>query len=207
MVLTPPVSDVPALIDALDRGDMPYVRLAPSYPSVKGLEVSTDDRSAARDMTRYLIGLGHRRIGFVAGHPDHGAAHERAAIAMRWPRGLQVDDSLVEQGLHSFDSGVHCGDRLLDRADRPSAIFAGNDDMAAGVRACARHQGARRIVGGRLRRHALVPPDRPKLTTLRQPIRDMAYAAVEQLVSREPQARVRTLGYEIVVRDSTRALG
>ena len=47
----------------------------------------------------------------------------------------------------------------------------------------------------------------PKLTTLRQPIRDMAYAAVEQLVSREPQARVRTLGYEIVVRDSTRALG
>ena len=56
---------------------MPYVRLAPSYPSVKGLEVSTDDRSAARDMTRYLIGLGHRRIGFVAGHPDHGAAHER----------------------------------------------------------------------------------------------------------------------------------
>ena len=77
VVLTPPVSDVPALIDALDRGDMPYVRLAPSYPSVKGLEVSTDDRSAARDMTRYLIGLGHRRIGFVAGHPDHGAAHER----------------------------------------------------------------------------------------------------------------------------------
>ena len=66
---------------------------------------------------------------------------------MRWPRGLQVDDSLVEQGLHSFDSGVHCGDRLLDRADRPSAIFAGNDDMAAGaVRgACARHQGARRV--------------------------------------------------------------
>ena len=85
---TPPVSDVPALIDALDRGDMPYVRLAPSYPSVKGLEVSTDDRSAARDMTRYLIGLGHRRIGFVAGHPDHGAAHDACAAAMRWPRGI-----------------------------------------------------------------------------------------------------------------------
>ena len=143
MVLTPPVSDVPALIDALDRGDMPYVRLAPSYPSVKGLEVSTDDRSAARDMTRYLIGLGHRRIGFVAGHPDHGAAHERLrgyrdALA---EGGLQVDDSLVEQGLHSFDSGVHCGDRLLDRADRPSAIFAGNDDMAAGVLYAAHARG------------------------------------------------------------------
>ena len=118
------------------------MRLAPSYPSVKGLEVSTDDRSAARDMTRYLIGLGHRRIGFVAGHPDHGAAHERLrgyrdALA---EGGLQVDDSLVEQGLHSFDSGVHCGDRLLDRADRPSAIFAGNDDMAAGV--CTRRMRA-----------------------------------------------------------------
>ena len=93
-------------------------------------------------MTRYLIGLGHRRIGFVAGHPDHGAAHERLrgyrdALA----EGIAVDDSLVEQGLHSFDSGVHCGDRLLDRADRPSAIFAGNDDMAAGVLYAAHARG------------------------------------------------------------------
>jgi LacI family transcriptional regulator len=212
VVLTPPVSDVPALIDALDRGDMPYVRLAPSYPSVKGLEVSTDDRSAARDMTRYLIGLGHRRIGFVAGHPDHGAAHERLrgycdALA---EEGLQVDDSLVEQGLHSFDSGVHCGDRLLDRADRPSAIFAGNDDMAAGVLYAAHARGVKVPDELSVAGYDDTPLSRqtwPKLTTLRQPIRDMAYAAVEQLVSREPQARVRTLGYEIVVRDSTRALG
>ena len=212
VVLTPPVSDVPALIDALDRGDMPYVRLAPSYPSVKGLEVSTDDRSAARDMTRYLIGLGHRRIGFVAGHPDHGAAHERLrgycdALA---EGGLQVDDSLVEQGLHSFDSGVHCGDRLLDRADRPSAIFAGNDDMAAGVLYAAHARGVKVPDELSVAGYDDTPLSRqtwPKLTTLRQPIRDMAYAAVEQLVSREPQARVRTLGYEIVVRDSTRALG
>ena len=129
---------------------------------------------------------------------------------MRWPRGLQVDDSLVEQGLHSFDSGVHCGDRLLDRADRPSAIFAGNDDMAAGVLYAAHARGIKVPDELSVAGYDDTPLSRqtwPKLTTLRQPIRDMAYAAVEQLVSREPQARVRTLGYEIVVRDSTRALG
>lgn len=189
---------------------MPFVRLAPSSPSARGLEVSTDDRSAARDMTRYLLDLGHRRIGFVAGHPDHGAVGGRLqgyrdALA---EQGVAYDAALVEQGLHSFDSGVRCGERLLDRADRPSAIFAANDDMAAGVLYAAHARGIK--VPGELSVAGYddTPLSRqtwPKLTTLRQPIRDMAYAAVEQLASREPQARVRTLGYEIVVRDSTRA--
>lgn len=212
VVLTPPLSDVPALIEALDLGDMPYVRLAPRYPSAKGLEVSTDDRCAARDMTRYLLSLGHRRIGFVAGHPDHGAAHERLrgyldALA---EAGLDADDSLVEQGLHSFDSGVICGERLLGLADRPTAIFAGNDDMAAGVLYAAHARGIPVPQALSVAGYDDTPLSRqtwPKLTTLRQPIQEMAYAAVEQLASREPQARVRTLGYEIVVRDSTRALG
>ena len=104
---------------------------------------------------------------------------------------------------------MHCGDRLLDRADRPSAIFAGNDDMAAGVLYAAHARGIKVPDDCRWPATTTRPcPARPgPLTTLRQPIRDMAYAAVEQLVSREPQARVRTLGYEIVVRDSTRALG
>ncbi|MCL7197603.1 substrate-binding domain-containing protein, partial [Escherichia coli] len=79
-----------ALIAALDDGDVPYVRLAPGSPSARGLEVSTDDRAAARDMTRYLLDLGHRRIGFVAGHPDHGAVGERL-------HGYR--DALAEQGV------------------------------------------------------------------------------------------------------------
>ncbi|EGP48069.1 LacI family DNA-binding transcriptional regulator [Achromobacter insuavis] len=212
LVLTPPLSDVRALIEALDHGDVPYVRLAPGSPSARGLEVSTDDRAAARDMTRYLLDLGHRRIGFVAGHPDHGAVGERLhgyrdALA---EQGVAYDPTLVEQGLHSFDSGVQCGQRLLDRAQRPTAIFAANDDMAAGVLYTAHARGLKVPQELSVAGYDDTPLSRqtwPKLTTLRQPIREMAYAAVEQLASREPQARVRTLGYELVVRDSTRPPG
>ncbi|WP_370681922.1 LacI family DNA-binding transcriptional regulator [Comamonas sp. GB3 AK4-5] len=212
LLLTPPLSDLRALIDILDQGDMLYVRLAPSTPCIKGLEVGTDDRAAARDMTLYLLELGHRRIGFVAGHPDHGAVGERL-LGYRdalEAAGLVFDEGLVAQGMHSFDSGVECGQQLLDVDDRPSAIFAANDDMAAGVLYAAHARGlpvpeALSVVG-----YDDTPLSRqtwPKLTTLRQPIRAMAYAAVEQLAAREPQARVRTLGYEIMVRDSTRAPG
>ena len=203
---------VRALIEALDHGDVPSVRLAPGSPSARGLEVSTDDRAAARDMTRYLLGLGHRRIGFVAGHPDHGAVGERLhgyrdALA---ELGVAYDPALVEQGLHSFDSGMQCGQRLLDRAQRPTAIFAANDDMAAGVLYTAHARGLKVPQELSVAGYDDTPLSRqtwPKLTTLRQPIREMAYAAVEQLASREPQARVRTLGYELVVRDSTRSPG
>jgi len=210
LLLTPPVSDVAALIEALDRSDVPYARLAPVSPSVRGLAVSTDDRSAARDMTRYLIQLGHRRIGYVMGHPDHGAAHERLrgyqdAIA---EAGLEADPELVCQGLHSFESGVQCGDLLLDRPLPPSAIFAGNDDMAAGVLYAAHVRGIKVPQSLSVAGYDDTPLSRqtwPRLTTLRQPIQEMAYAAVEQLVSREPQTRARILGYELVPRDSTSA--
>lgn len=211
LLLTPPVSDVAELIRALDQSDIPFARLAPSIPSARGLAVSTDDRSAARDMTRYLLGLGHRRIGYVMGHPDHEAAHERLrgyrdAIA---EVGLEADPDLICQGLHSFESGVRCGEFLLDRPRRPTAIFAGNDDMAAGVLYAAHMRGIKVPESLSVAGYDDTPlscQTWPKLTTLRQPIQEMAYAAVEQLVSREPQARARILGYELVLRDSTSAL-
>ncbi|WZB76869.1 substrate-binding domain-containing protein [Achromobacter insuavis] len=105
---------------------------------------------------------------------------------------------------------MQCGQRLLERGQRPTAIFAANDDMAAGVLYVAHVRGLRVPQELSVAGYDDTPLSRqtwPKLTTLRQPIREMAYAAVEQLASREPQARVRTLGYELVVRDSTRPPG
>jgi LacI family transcriptional regulator len=218
LILTPPVCDVADLVRALDEVGIDYVRLAPIDRERKGLSVTCDDRSAARDMTLYLIGLGHRRIGFVIGHPDHGAAHERLEgyrDAMN-QSGTPIDANLIEQGTHSFESGVECGRRLLARSPRPTAIFAGNDDMAAGVLYAAHAQGidvpgALSVAG-----YDDTPLSRqvwPRLTTVRQPIQGMAYAAVEQIAAgQRPQhpglkqhSPRKTLEYEIVVRDSTRA--
>lgn len=218
MILSPPVGDVKGLARTLDEIGVHYVRLAPADPERKGLSVSCDDRSAARDMTLYLAGLGHRRIGFITGHTDHASAHERLAgyrEAMQ-QSGLPVDEHLIEHGTHTFESGVACGRRLLARSPRPTAIFASNDDMAAGVLYAAHAQGidvpgALSVAG-----YDDTPLSRqvwPSLTTVRQPIQGMAYAAVEQIVAvQRPQhpglqhhPQRETLEYELIVRDSTRA--
>ncbi|MGL6157370.1 MAG: LacI family DNA-binding transcriptional regulator, partial [Ralstonia mannitolilytica] len=117
VILTPPVSDVSSLVAALDEAGIDYVRLAPADRQHNGLSVNTEDRAAARDMTLHLIGLGHRRIGFVVCDPHHGAAYQRVfgyrdAMAQA---GIEVDERLVEQGEHSFESGVACAERLLSR--------------------------------------------------------------------------------------------
>ena len=143
LVLTPPLSDVRALIEALDHGDVPYVRLAPGSPSARGLEVSTDDRAAARDMTRYLLDLGHRRIGFVAGHPDHGAVGERLhgyrdALA---EQGVAYDPTLVEQGPVSY---THL-DVYKRQAWRDRSISAPPRTWRSACRNCARARMRRAI--------------------------------------------------------------
>ncbi|AKZ29368.1 MULTISPECIES: LacI family DNA-binding transcriptional regulator [Ralstonia solanacearum species complex] len=216
LILTPPVSDVPALIHALDEAGVDYVRLAPADREHKGLSVHTEDRAAARDMTLHLIGLGHRRIGFVVCDPDHGAAYSRVfgyrdAMAQA---GIAVDERLVEQGQHSFESGMACAERLLAHEPRPTAIFAGNDDMAAGVLRVAQAHGIRVPEELSIAGYDDTPLSRqlwPSLTTVRQPIQDMAYAAVEQLIAihrphlpgLRPHSEHESLQYELVIRDST----
>jgi LacI family transcriptional regulator len=180
------------------------------------LTVATEDRAAARDMTLHLIGLGHRRIGFVVCDPAHGAAYQRVfgyrdAMAQA---GIAVDERLVEQGEHSFESGVACAERLLSRDPRPTAIFAGNDDMAAGVLRVAQARGIKVPEDLSICGYDDTPLSRqlwPRLTTVRQPIQDMAYAAVEQLVAihrphlpgLKPHSEHETLQYELVIREST----
>ena len=211
LVLTAPVCDVPALVQALDASDVPFARLAPYTPSARGLAVRCADRLAARAMTAHLIGLGHRRIGFVRGHADHGVMHERLhgyRDALD-EAGLPVDESLIEAGTNTFESGVQGGRRLLARATRPSAIFASNDDMAAGVLYAAHAAGiavpsALSVAG--CDDSPLSRQTWPALSSVRLPIREMACAAVEQLVARGAPARLPSLDYTLVPRESTATL-
>ncbi|MFT4254089.1 MAG: LacI family DNA-binding transcriptional regulator, partial [Caulobacter sp.] len=139
VILTPPVCDDARVLDVLDSEGVPYVRLSPDRDLDRSAYVRMDDVAAAYDMTAHLIKLGHKDIAFIKGHPDHGAAHLRYdgyAKAMA-DHGLPVREDRVAQGFFSFRSGFEAAETLLAGDDRPTAIFASNDDMALGVMAVA----------------------------------------------------------------------
>jgi len=210
VILTPPLCDSPVVLEALRRAGTPFVSIAPSQKSSDTSHVDIDDRQAAYDMTAYLIGLGHRRIGFIKGHPTHGAAAARCEgyKAALKDSGIAHDPELCLQGEFSYQSGLSAAERLLSLKQRPTAIFAANDDMAAAVLATAQRFNLR------------VPDDLsvagfddslvsqvvwPRLTTCRQPIADMAAEAVSLLVQAGDQGASgsRRLEHELIIREST----
>jgi LacI family transcriptional regulator len=211
VILTPPLCDNPALLEALEKTGARYVRIAPSWDLQRSAYVHMDDHRAAYEMTTYLQGLGHRDIAFVCGPADHVAAGRRRdgfVDAMK-AAGLPVKPGRIQTGAFSFRSGLEAGERLLNIADRPTAIFAGNDDMALGVMALAS------------RLHIEIPDDLtlvgfddspsaqvvwPQLTTVRQPTSEMAATAAEVLIGRaldEGGPRGRLLDFQLVVRESS----
>jgi LacI family transcriptional regulator len=166
-------------------------------------------------MTERLISLGHRRIGFVKGHPKHSQSPQRLEgyLAALAEAGLPAPDELVVQGYFTYRSGLEAAEKLLALKDRPTAIFAANDDMAAGAVAVAhRHHlevpGDLSVVG--YDDSALATTIWPELTTIRQPIADMSREAVRLLsdeirsrrAGEQPQHREALLDFKLIVRQS-----
>lgn len=207
VILSPPVTEISALLDELDRRGLPYVRIAPGARKDSGMAAAIDDVAAAREVTGHLIGLGHRAIGFIRGLDSHVSTWERLQgyrEALE-AHGIAFDEDLVVAGENSFTSGGEAARALLDRTPRPTAIFAGNDDMAAGVLAVAHETdidvpGQLSIVG--FDDSDLAKAVWPPLTTMRQPVRELAYAAADLMLSPEAGQRI-TLEHKLMVRSTT----
>jgi LacI family transcriptional regulator len=163
-------------------------------------------------MTRYLVSLGHRRIAFVSGHPDHKAVANRLlgyADGLR-ERGIEDDAWLVVAGGNSVKSGGEAAAQLFALDRPPTAIFAANDDMAAGVIRVALQKGLRipadLSVAG-FDDSALASHVFPTLTTIRQPLARMAERAVQALIGsgNDPALEAGTVivPSTLVIRDST----
>ncbi len=186
-LLPPPLCDNAELLAALVKGGLAVAQVATGVPSAQACAVSINDEAAAHAMTARLLGLGHRRIGFVAGNSNQTASRLRRqgydrALA---EAGLAPDADLIEQGDFTYRSGLAAATRLLSRQDRPTAIFASNDDMAAACMAIAHRQGL--SVPGDLSicgfdDTAMATTVWPELTTIRQPVAEMARRAVRLLV-------------------------
>lgn len=187
ILVPPPLCDSKHALKHLNEIDMPTVAVATARPVAGVSAVRIDDYEGAVTMTRYLIALGHKDIAFIKGDPKHTPAKLRYKAfedAMK-AAGLAVPPERVAQGYFTYRSGLVAARELLAGATRPSAIFASNDDMAAAVVAVAHGL------------HLQVPNDLtvcgfddtpvattvwPELTTIHQPIADMARAAVDLVV-------------------------
>ncbi|GAB3065447.1 LacI family DNA-binding transcriptional regulator [Stenotrophomonas tumulicola] len=210
MVLVPPLTDDPVVRSSLEDLGVPYACIAPRDPD-GCIGVRMDETTAALELMRHLLALGHRRIGHIKGPRTHGACQWRHVGYRRALReaGIAYDPTLVVSGQFSFESGVASAHRLLERADPPTAIFAANDDMAAAVYRVAGERGLR------------IPRDLsvcgfddtpiashifPALTTVRQPTADMGQLATLQLIDRirTPHGgRMVTVEHAVLVREST----
>jgi LacI family transcriptional regulator len=189
IILSPPLCDSEEILRAIEKTETMCVAVANWCPPGSISVVRIDDIDAAAEMTRHLINLGHTRIGFIKGNPEHKASDQRLKgfhAAMK-AAGLAVDPELIVQGLFTYRSGLEAAEQLLNLPVPPTAIFASNDDMAAAAITVAH------------RRHLDVPNDLtvcgfddtdfaqsiwPELTTIHQPIADMSRAAVAMLVDR-----------------------
>jgi len=214
VLLTPPNSDHPVVLDILDAAGVAYARISPEKDLARGVSVRMDERQAAFDMTRHLMGLGHRRIGHVSGPAAYAASglrREGYELALK-QSGVAPSAELLVEGDFTFASGIAGVERLLALADRPTAIFAANDDMALGVLQGAAAAGVSvpqdlSVAGFDDTPSALFST--PPLTTIRQPVAEMAAEATRRLLPAPGQADaeeddpVVVVPYDVVVRGST----
>jgi LacI family transcriptional regulator len=204
-ILSSPVTDCEPVLKALESMNVPFVRISPGTNHARSSSVYMDDVQAADDMTTHLVNLGHRRIGFIRGHPNHLASSERLAGYRRAldRAGIAHDPALIVDGEFDFDSGCRAALDFLDLPRRPTAIFASNDDMAAGALAVAHERGIDlpgelSVVG--FDDTTLARTVWPPLTTVHQPVADLARTATSLLLSGE--FAHRRLDHRLVERSS-----
>jgi len=209
VILTPSVSEDERAATLMAEIGCSYVRVASVSLDKPEHMIETRDRLGGREAAAHLAELGHTRIAFVSGPPTFRSSHERRsgfeeALA---ERGLTLAKPYAVEGAYTYDSGVEKGRELLSMAEPPTAIFAGNDEMAAGVLQAARQLGIRvpedvSVVG--FDDFQIASRLWPTLTTVRTPTREIGRLAVERLMgrdddSRDPKGRLPSL----VVREST----
>lgn len=210
LLLTPPLTDAPQLLAHLQEIGIPFASISPKLRE-GCVGVAMDEPEAAEQMVEHLVSLGHRRIAHIIGHPAHAASAWRQQGYRRAMRkaGLAVDPRLEVAGEFSFESGVAAARQLLELSDPPSAVFAANDDMAAGVIHVAREHGLRLPEDLSVCGFDDTPISRqlfPALTTVHQPTDDMGRLATRALLdfirNREVKG-IRRVPHTLKIRQST----
>ncbi|MBF6025280.1 LacI family DNA-binding transcriptional regulator [Lysobacter niastensis] len=214
VILIPRVSEDEQLAAALREIGVRYVRIASIPLDAASNMVVTHDRQAGTEAANYLESLGHRTVGLITGPRRYRSTIERGGgfVEGLAERGIELAPDYVYEGGYTFDSGVAGAEYLLAKSPRPTAIFACNDEMAAGVYKAAMRRGLSipgdlSVVG--YDDSPLASQLWPALTTIHLPIRDLGRRAAQMLLAderapdEEGASASRNVTPHLVVRDSS----
>lgn len=212
IVLPPSVSEDDRLIRVLRELDCPYVRIAAVSLDEPRRMVVTHDSDGAAAAARHLADLGHTLIAHISGPSSFLSAHVRREGFIRGlaERGLKLDPAYDIEGAYTFASGLDAAQKLLSQNPRPTAIFTGNDEMAAGVYRIAHNMGLEiprdlSVIG--FDDSPIAAHMWPILTSVRLPIHEMGRRAAEKLVLQRnglfPDEAEYVITPELIVNGST----
>jgi LacI family transcriptional regulator len=210
-IVTPPLADSRKLMTAMTRLGVPFVRVSQLHRGQLSPSVSVGDRLGAYKMMEYLAGLNHRNIAFIVGSQNQGASIDRLQGYRDAVKdlGLTHNPDWIRQGDFTFESGSSCMTELMSLKKRPTAVFASNDDMAAGALLVAHRQGYEipadmSIVG--FDDIAMSQRLWPPLTTVRQPTKKAASIATTMLLDSlrtgDHSPTSTEIAAELVIRES-----
>ncbi|OKO95052.1 Catabolite control protein A [Geobacillus proteiniphilus] len=175
--------------------------------------VNIDYEQAAFEAVTYLLEKGNRRIVYVTGPTDDPINQRKLAGYRRAleEHGAPYEEELVIEGDNSYDSGLEAYEKMTELAERPTAVFAGTDEMALGIIHSAQDHGVRvpdelEVVGFDNTRLATMV--RPRLTTVVQPMYDIGAVAMRLLTKymnkEQVDNHIVVLPHRLEVRESTK---
>lgn len=215
IILTGVTDSTLGLVKEFSRSGIPCVVIWEIVEDPEVSFVAFDNRVAAYSMTRYLLELGHRRIGLITGLLEKvrraSMRHQGYVDALK-EYGIVPDPSLVVGAEPALENGMIAAKRLLALPDPPSAIFATSDTMAFGALRAIKVDGLRvpeDISLAGFDDIDLASYSDPPLTTIRVPEYEMGRLAVRSLLAliRDPSggSQQHTLETRLIVRDSCRS--
>ncbi|WP_170311480.1 LacI family DNA-binding transcriptional regulator [Vallitalea okinawensis] len=177
--------------------------------------VGINDYGASYDMTQYIIKNGHLRIGYIAGNQKVSIAKERKKgfeMALKDNK-IPLIDQWVFQAEHTIEGGYQVMKKMMNMADRPTALVCYNDEIAIGVIKCATEEGIKipehlSVVGfDNINTSTIISP---ALTTIHQSAYELGRQAVEMLITlingEDLKKRRITLDYQLKIRDTVKKL-
>jgi LacI family transcriptional regulator len=207
------LSQPDGLIEAASNASLPFVIVDPvDTHHARMVSVGSSNWAGARTAAEHLIELGHRRIAWIGGPEASDAARDRlyGYQAALDAAGVGIDASLIRAGQFAIETGAEHARDILTSANPPTAIMAGDDEIAVGVLAAAHQLGIR------------IPQDlsvmgfddtpqaawtTPPLTTVHQHLEGMGAMAVQTVLvmaeGNKPSSRHVELATSLMVRDST----